>query len=243
MRTLLIRPGAIGDVIVSLPALEHLKSGYTEVWVPTAAVPLIRFADRVDSIARTGLDMLSFNPSPVLWERLRSFDRIYSWYGSQRDAMSSLPITFFPALPNTGQHAVDFYCGQVGAPSGQSPKIQCEAEPGDYVVIHPFSGSPKKNWPLDRFQELANRLPNALFAEEPGGVLRHGNLYDLARWIAGARAFVGNDSGVTHLAAAVGTPVVALFGPTDRNVWAPRGPRVCILPIEASVEAVLDSLP
>ena len=39
----------------------------------------------------------------------------------------------------------------------------------------------------------------------------------------GARVYIGNDSGIAHLAAAVGTPVVALFGPTDPRVWAPRG--------------------
>ena len=51
MRRLLIRPGAIGDVIVSLPALEFLKAEYTEVWVPSPLVPLIQFADKVVSIA------------------------------------------------------------------------------------------------------------------------------------------------------------------------------------------------
>jgi ADP-heptose:LPS heptosyltransferase len=38
--------------------------------------------------------------------------------------------------------------------------------------------------------------------------------------------YIGNDSGITHLAAAVGTPVLALFGPTNPEVWAPRGPHV-----------------
>jgi ADP-heptose:LPS heptosyltransferase len=41
--------------------------------------------------------------------------------------------------------------------------------------------------------------------------------------------YIGNDSGISHLAAAAGAPVVALFGPTDPAVWAPRGPRVRIL--------------
>jgi ADP-heptose:LPS heptosyltransferase len=58
------------------------------------------------------------------------------------------------------------------------------------------------------------------------GAVRIDDLYQLACWLAGARLYIGNDSGVTHLAAAVGTPVLALFGPTDPAVWAPRGPNV-----------------
>jgi ADP-heptose:LPS heptosyltransferase len=53
--------------------------------------------------------------------------------------------------------------------------------------------------------------------------VRIADLYELACWLAKASLFVGNDSGITHLAAAVGTPVLALFGPTDPAVWAPRG--------------------
>ncbi len=55
------------------------------------------------------------------------------------------------------------------------------------------------------------------------------DLYHLASWLARARIYIGNDSGITHLAAAAGAPVVALFGPTDPSVWAPRGDRVRIV--------------
>ena len=54
MKRLLIRPGGIGDVIVSLPALEFLKADYTEVWVPSAVVPLIQFADKVCRLRPAG---------------------------------------------------------------------------------------------------------------------------------------------------------------------------------------------
>ncbi len=59
--------------------------------------------------------------------------------------------------------------------------------------------------------------------------VRFEDLGELARFLAGARLFLGNDSGIAHLAAAVGTPVVALFGPTDPAVWAPRGPHVSVV--------------
>jgi ADP-heptose:LPS heptosyltransferase len=64
------------------------------------------------------------------------------------------------------------------------------------------------------------------------------NLYELGTWLASASVYIGNDSGVSHLAAAVGTPVVALFGPTDPAIWAPRGERVAIYSLDSSVEEV-----
>jgi heptosyltransferase-2/heptosyltransferase-3 len=42
-------------------------------------------------------------------------------------------------------------------------------------------------------------------------------------------AYIGNDSGVTHLAAAAGIPTIAIFGPTDETVWAPPGSHVKII--------------
>ena len=59
--------------------------------------------------------------------------------------------------------------------------------------------------------------------------VRFDDLYELALWLASARLYIGNDSGITHLAAAVGAPVVAIFGPSDPAVWGPRGDRVRVL--------------
>ncbi len=49
------------------------------------------------------------------------------------------------------------------------------------------------------------------------------SLLELADALAECGAFLGNDSGIAHLAAAVGVPTTALFGPSDADVWAPRG--------------------
>ena len=66
----------------------------------------------------------------------------------------------------------------------------------------------------------------ALLETVPGAcVARDLPLRVLAALLARAGAYVGNDSGVTHLAAASGAPTIALFGPTDPRVWAPLGPR------------------
>jgi ADP-heptose:LPS heptosyltransferase len=71
---------------------------------------------------------------------------------------------------------------------------------------------------------------------------RFENLYELACWLASARVYIGNDSGITHLAAAVGTPVVAIFGATDPAVWAPRGDRVSVVGGGSLNEITLDEV-
>jgi len=249
MRRLAIRPGAIGDFIVSLPALECLQADYYEVWPASHNAPLVRFADRVRGIASTGLDLLAVSePPPQLIEDLRSFDSIVSWYGANRPefrqevARLGLPFTFFPALPpeGAGDHAADFYLAQARTlspcRSDGIPRIACNELREDFAVIHPFSGSARKNWPLENFRKLARQLEAGMPVHWCAGpddpplerAVRIDDLYDLARWLARARLYVGNDSGITHLAAAVGTPVLALFGPTDPAVWGPRGEHVQI---------------
>jgi heptosyltransferase-3 len=258
LRRLIIRPGAIGDFIVSIPAMECLRADYLEVWPAGQNVPLAaQFAHRARSIAGTGLDLLELGePDGKLIATLRGFDSIVSWYGAGRPefrevaARAGLPIHFFPALPQQGcgVHAADFYLEQVrsiaGCVSDGIPRIACPAVRGGFAVIHPFAGSPKKRWPIDRFQALAQQLADRLPVEwcagpedELPGARRFAGLYQLACWLASARCYVGNDSGPTHLAAAVGTPVVALFGASDPAVWAPRGPNVSVVSA-ASMDAI-----
>jgi heptosyltransferase-3 len=250
VRRLIVRPGGIGDFIVSLPALECLRTEYCEVWAAAANVPLARFADRGRSIAATGLDLLGIaEPPGSLLETLRGFDSIVSWYGANRPefreivSQLDLPFTFFPALPpqSAGQHAVDFYLEQVrslsSCVSDGIPRIDCSSERENFAVIHPFSGGRRKNWPIEKFRALAvglqRRMPVYWCAgpDDPPleEAVRIDNLYELGCWLARAQLYIGNDSGVTHLAAAVGTPVLALFGPTDPGVWGPRGPNVRIV--------------
>lgn len=260
MRRLLIRPGAIGDCILSFPALMHLRAEYTEVWISSAVVPLVQFANSVRSIASTGLDLVGVGDLDMpsgLRETLSGFDSIVSWYGTNRpplrEALSSLgtPCEFHAALPPAGfgGYATDFFARQVGAPPGLVPRIKIQpAASRETVVIHPFSGSGRKNWPLASYRELANRLPlrpewTCGHEEQLPDAARFENLADLAAWLAGARLYIGNDSGITHLAAAAGVPTIAIFGPTSPDTWAPRGENVTVLhsnPLDAlRVEAVL----
>jgi heptosyltransferase-3 len=255
MRRLAIRPGAIGDFILSLPALECLKprldTDSLEIWTATRHVPLVKFTPHVRGIASTGLDLLGVTaspPEPVLRD-LRTFDSIVSWYGSNRPEFRelvkslNLPFEFLPALPPPGcdRHAVDFFLDQVRpfceCRSDGIPRIACRAEdsersePAPFAVIHPFSGSPSKNWPLDHFRAMARGLERRMTVrwcaspQDPplDGAVYIDDLRRLACWLSHAQLYVGNDSGITHLAAATGIPVLALFGPTDSGIWAPRG--------------------
>ncbi len=250
--------------MAALPAIEALRADYTEIWVARQNVSLIRFADCVRAIADTGLDLVGIpdcEPPARIFERLAGFDDVVSWYGANRpefrQAVAGLPFRFLTALPPCGVHAADFYLAQVGGQGPAVPHIPCRGGDGGFAVIHPFSGSRKKNWPLERFRELARALEQCIpvrWCAGPedalDGAVRLDDLYELACWLAQARLFIGNDSGIAHLAAAVGTPVVALFGPSDPAVWAPRGPHVIIVqspepggPMESlTAEQVLSSV-
>jgi ADP-heptose:LPS heptosyltransferase len=117
--------------------------------------------------------------------------------------------------------------------------------PDRFLAVHPGSGSASKSWPADRFARMLDALGVDRFllvegpadAEAAGGLRTRKGAVDarglaprlLGAVLAQAAAYVGNDSGVTHLAAAWGAPTVALFGPTDPGVWSPVGPRVTIV--------------
>lgn len=124
---------------------------------------------------------------------------------------------------------------------GELPPLPTDARLAvsrDAVILHAGSGSKRKNWPIDRFVALGRTLAREGFKviwtkgpadeEPPVGahdfeILESPPLVVLAATLATARAFVGNDSGVSHLAAAVGAPTLALFGPTRDAVWRPDG--------------------
>ena len=227
--------------------MEWLRAEYTEVWISSPVVPLIHFADSVRSIASTGLDLVGLTEGQIdrsLRERLESFDEIVSWYGTRREdfrsTVSQLDVRwrFIDALPPADNtlHAADFFSLQVGAPMDRNPRLpkQKVKQSRDSVVIHPFSGSGRKNWPIELYLDLAKRLPLPVeWVAGPEEVSpdahRFSRLDQLAEWLRGARLYVGNDSGITHLAAAIGVPTLVLFGPTDPRVWAPRGDHVRVI--------------
>jgi ADP-heptose:LPS heptosyltransferase len=116
------------------------------------------------------------------------------------------------------------------------------------VVIHPGSGAKRKCWPPDRFLSLAERLRAAghevrvLVGEVEletwtpaeldrfaAAAARPATYVELLDELKGASAFVGNDTGPSHLAGIIGVPTIALFGPSNAAHWRPLGPRVRVL--------------
>lgn len=220
--------------------MEGLRAEYTEVWCAGQNTPLALFADRAMSIAASGLDRLGILPAEDVVERLRSFDAIVSWYGANRPEFRALvmdelrlPFVFLPALPSPGTHAVEFFNQQaraLGANPSRYPHIDIPTKPRTFAAIHPFASGPAKRAPMAVFESIAAKFGREMPVHWLAGpeevldrAIRIENLYDLAGWLAGARVFVGNDSGIGHLAAAVGTPVLTLFRRTDRRMWTPRG--------------------
>ncbi len=119
----------------------------------------------------------------------------------------------------------------VPAPEGRSPR----APDGAYAVFHPLAATPEKTWPDVSFVETAefvskNMGLEPVFIGGPGEdlsafskwrTINGAPLREVARLMRDASLFLGNDSGPAHLAAAFGLPLVALFGPSDSEIWSP----------------------
>jgi len=286
-RALVIHPGALGDVLLALPALAHL--GRVEPGVHRVLAVAPRLAALLDgspcaeeAIALDGLALhrlFTAEADPAVLARLAAHDPIVSWLGAgdaayrrhlaALDGRGGRRVVIARATPAPGasRHA-SRHLLETLAPLGPLPDalpaVRLSAAAGErawaagwlaerrlaagLVVVHPGAGSPVKVWP--GFGTLARSLAAAGLsvvvvtgpAEAAAGarlcaaaglsetrVARDLSLRQLAALLERAAVFVGNDSGLTHLAAVVGCATVALFGPTDPALWAPIGPRVILL--------------
>lgn len=293
-RFLVLRGGAIGDFIVTLPAIQAIRDQWPEAYIECIGYPHIAklgleggLIDRVESLDRARIVAFfsrppSFTDEQVEW--IRSFDIIFSWLhdpnGLVREnlelAGAKQVIYGSPLIP-AGRHAVDHLVEPLEslAMYAQSEQPRLTLSPAtrqqgkewlaqrgiageDLVFIHPGSGSPRKNWPLESFLALEKDLRQTqraicfcilgeadaplrsavelVFAADR--ILYNMTLNELAGVMAQARVYVGNDSGITHLAAAVRVPVVALFGPSNPASWGPRGDVTIVQHPSGSIEAI-----
>lgn len=265
-RVLVLRPGALGDAVLTLPVLESLA--VTGASVTAIGHPVFRLA------AECGLaaEFIAFDDTRILGlfteggrcELFAGFD-LAIVYGPRSDPLlhanlkgsGVAGVVSWPASPPPGMHIVDHLLGALER--AEVPKatripnlpprqgwcdeakawLAAHGIRGDFAAVHHGSGGKAKRWPLEQFAELARALPCPVVwllgpaeAEDAeahdlgrklGIVAENLPLATLAGLLANCRLYVGNDSGVTHLAAAVGAPTLAIFGPTDPTVWGPRG--------------------
>lgn len=142
----------------------------------------------------------------------------------------------------------------LGVPIGDIPRAQLstEASPisGRYAVLHPYASASDKQWPADRFCEVARYLklwnitPVFLAGpdDDPAPYKPHRvvqtSLPEMKAVVSKASVFIGNDSGPAHVAAAFGVPSVVLFGASNPNIWAPWRTESEIVVAESGLEKV-----
>ena len=135
-------------------------------------------------------------------------------------------------------------------------KRQCVS--GTRAVFHVGSGSPAKNWPVPCWSALAAKLEEQFdelllvsgeademataefvrtFRSSKLRVRSNLSILDLAHELATGDLFIGHDTGVTHIAAALAVPTIALFGPTDPMIWCPLGEHVTMVPSRDGIMA------
>jgi heptosyltransferase III len=268
---LVLRGGALGDLILTLPLLRELRNSYqdvaTELWgiFPQARLAKPAFVDRVERLDAAELAPLFVTSKmpPMVRSRLEAFDLAIILL-SDPDATIARNLATAgvkrviggSCRTRPGVHAVYQFAAmldQLGL-TLHDPVPRLSVGPNlnnsSCLGFHLGSGSAIKNWPIDCWIALIERL-DGLFddfllvgGEADNELVRefcsrcrirrlrsllNANLSQLSRALHECRLFVGHDTGVTHLAAAVGTPTVALFGATDPTVWAPLGEHVRVV--------------
>ncbi|MEC4668386.1 MAG: glycosyltransferase family 9 protein [Nitrospirota bacterium] len=287
-RTLLIlHPGAIGDVILALPAIRALRRqfhGHALGLVAGEEIGrVLRTCAEVDSTFALEADALAGLMAGSRWvsravrEWLARCELAIGWLRDSDGRLQSVlqelgasrvivesPLTSKCGPIHQEDRVLETLASVVASDIPREPlrvpnslledaKARLAAEgipdPGLLVALHPGSGSRHKcadpalfariiDWVRARdavpillegpADEEAVRSVTA-FCERRPLVLHRATLLDTAAALAHARLFIGHDSGLTHLAAALHVPTVALFGPTKIQRWAPRGSHVIVL--------------
>lgn len=255
-----MRIGALGDVLLTRRLTHALsRAGLrSTLFAPERHASLLRADPWIDEVIDSESPRLARVFEGEWPEELGWFGRAVAISGSEAvgraAAQASESSVRVPPGPSREDRSIALqWCEAAGVDRGLAegplprlPTDRTRALAVDATLIHPGSGAPAKNWPVRRFVELSLALERAghrvmwirgpaelEFPAEAGTfpAIDRVPLAVLAATLARGRLFVGNDSGVSHLAAAVGAPTVPLFGPTSASVWRPEGPHV--LPVAA----------
>ncbi len=236
-RNLVVRMGAMGDVIHALPAVAAL--GSVSWLIKPRWAPLLEGNPAVREI-------LTSWPS-------RQFDIAYDFQGLVKSAIAArvaagtvigfedpretpAKYLYTQRVERRGSHVVEHNLALAGAtgpiefwlPPGRP---EAELPHGRFVLASPSAGWRAKEWPLDYYARLKELLPVPLVLNgPPGSDFDHqSSLAGLIDATRRATAVLGVDSGPMHLAAALGKPGVAIFGPTDPARNGPFGGTLRIL--------------
>lgn len=281
-RVLVIRGGAIGDFILTLPALRLIRENLPACHVEVLGYPGIMdlalkagLAHSVRSLEHRSMALLfakGASLDPALVSYLQSFNMVISYLfdpdGILRGQMVSAGVKTYIECPHQVQPGRGHAAEQLARPLEQlalfleepdwrRPFFEAESSLSDqkFIALHLGSGSVKKNWPVEKWREVAEiigqRHPDKKLALITGeaelerGITSEGfpaaaerwhglPLTDLATRLASScTLFLGHDSGISHLAAACGVPTRLLFGPTSPEIWAPPQTNVQVLKAEA----------
>src|SRR6266545_4518196 len=218
-RILVIRGGAIGDFILTLPALKALREAYPDAHIEIlgykhiAALAENRFYAQVVRSIEYGLLSGFFATNSELSAELAgyfaNFDLIISY-------LYDPDCIFENNLRRCGlENWIELFSSN-GRFSGAKDEPGYMGKQLSLVVVsgeadQAQTAKLENDW-KDRDVRFAKNLPLSQLA----AVLEH-------------TIFVGHDSGISHLAAAAGANCILLFGPTDPNVWAPRNENVQIV--------------
>lgn len=291
---LVIRGGAIGDFILTLPAIAALRRQFPEAHLEVLGYPhIVQLAvegglvNRVRSIeaqALAGFFARDGQLSEELSDYFSEFDVIVSYLYDPDDIfrtnVARCTLAQFivgPHRPDERRqvHATQVYLKPLerlaifGADDVPRLSFSPHTAASRQLALHPGSGSERKNWPEDKWVKLlehlvestdlnllmvggeaeADRLARLAAAVPPARrtVAQSLALPELARRLKGCAAFVGHDSGISHLAAAVGLPGLVLWGDTNPLIWRPPSEKVRVFQPPAGlaklrVEEVLKAL-
>jgi heptosyltransferase-2 len=293
-KILVIRGGAIGDFILTLPVLAALRRQFPDARLEVLGYPHIAqlalaggLADDVKSIEAQALASF-FARDGRLDEGLSSyfagFALIISYlydpdeiFQSNVGSCSAAQFIVGPHRPDEGLavHATEAFLKPLErltiCNADPVPLLPINHQPStlNQIALHPGSGSERKNWPEENWIRLIQLLQTAtrsgfllVGGEAEADRLRRLStvfrpdrvelaqclpLVELARRLQSCLGFIGHDSGISHLAAAMRLPVLVLWGDTNECVWRPRGERVTVLRSPKGlqglpVERVLDQL-
>ena len=262
-KILVIREGALGDLILTFPVFSSLKrSGF---FVGVAGNR--NYKKFIEKYAQIDIfipvNSSEFLPlfSPSLSEKfeiekkLSDFDIILCYSEKKKPFSENLEKTcrekvIWHPVKNEDLkiHITDYLllpvktlCTQIS----KIPKIKIKRKMPQYITIHPGSGSKKKNWEKENYAELIEKIGKEKVkvllgpAEEtdiefwknfiPENLIVNPDFDEIIKIAERTKIYIGNDSGITHLFAATGIPVIAIFGPTSPDVWGPRGENVKII--------------